>query len=257
MAQRVVQYQAALQMAATAPQIYNLPYLHRQMLEVLGVKNSDKIIPLADDQKPRDPMSENMGVLVGKPVKAFIYQDHDAHIATHQSFMQDPMIMQSIGQNPMAQQIMGALQAHIAEHLGFVYRKQLEERLGVQLPAPDQEIPEELEVEISRLIAQAGVQLQQMHQSQAAQQQAQQQAQDPVFQLQQAELQVKQADIQRKAAKDQADIQIANRKVNIEEQKVMVDAQREGTNMQNKAQQQEQKTQLEIIKMLAGQTRNR
>ena len=252
MAQRVVQYQAAFQMAQQSPQIYDLPYLHKQMLEVLGIRNVDKIIPLGEEQKPRDPMSENMGALIGKPMKAFMYQDHDAHIATHQSFMQDPMIMQSIGQNPMAQQIMASLQAHIAEHLGFVYRKQLEERLGVQLPAPNEDIPEELEVEISRLVAQAGTQLQQMHQQQAAQKQAQQMAQDPVVQMQQAELQIKQAEIQRKAQKDQADIELGKKKLSIEEQKVMVEAQKEGSSMQSKAQAQEQKTQLEMLKLLSS-----
>jgi hypothetical protein len=252
MAQRVVQYQAAFQMAQQSPQIYDLPYLHKQMLEVLGIRNVDKIIPLGEEQKPRDPMSENMGALIGKPMKAFMYQDHDAHIATHQSFMQDPMIMQSIGQNPMAQQIMASLQAHIAEHLGFVYRKQLEERLGVQLPAPNEDIPEELEVEISRLVAQAGTQLQQMHQQQAAQKQAQQMAQDPVVQMQQAELQIKQAEIQRKTQKDQADIELGKKKLSIEEQKVMVEAQKEGSSMQSKAQAQEQKTQLEMLKLLSS-----
>lgn len=250
MAQRVVQYQAAFQMAQSAPQIYDLPYLHRQMLETLGIRNADKVVPLSEDQKPRDPMSENMGALVGKPMKAFLYQDHEAHMAAHQSFMQDPMIAQAIGQNPMAQQIMSSLQAHIAEHLGFVYRKQLEERLGVTLPAPNAEIPEELEVEISKLMAQAGAQLTQMHQAQAAQQQAQQQAQDPVLQMQQAELQVKQMEVQRKAQKDQADVELANRKLSIEEQRVIVEAQKEGSAMQTKAQQQEQKTQLEMVKLL-------
>ena len=250
MAQRVVQYQAAFQMAQSAPQIYDLPYLHRQMLETLGIRNADKVVPLAEDQKPRDPMSENMGALVGKPMKAFIYQDHDAHIAAHQSFMQDPMIAQAIGQNPMAQQIMSSLQAHIAEHLGFVYRKQLEERLGVQLPGPNEDIPEELEVEISKLVAQAGVQLTQMHQAEAAQKQAQAQAQDPIVQMQQAELQIKQGELQRKAQKDAADLEIANRKLSIDEQKVMVEAQKEGTALQTKAQQMEQKTQLEMMKLL-------
>jgi hypothetical protein len=252
MAQRVVQYQAAFQMAQGAPQIYDLPYLHKQMLEVLGIRNVDKIIPLGEEQKPRDPMSENMGALVGKPLKAFMYQDHDAHIAAHQAFMQDPMIMQAIGQNPMAQQIMASLQAHLAEHLGFVYRKQLEERLGVQLPAPNEEIPENLEVEISRLVAQAGVQLQQMHQQQAAQKQAQQMAQDPVVQLQQAELEIKKADIQRKSQRDQADIALGEKKLSIEEQRLMVEAQREGSSLQSKSQTQEQKTQLEILKLMSN-----
>jgi hypothetical protein len=221
MAQRVVQYQAAFQMAQQAPQIYDLPFLHRQMLETLGIKQADKIVPLAEDQKPRDPVSENMGALTGKPLKAFIYQDHDAHIATHMSFMQDPMIAQAIGQNPMAQQIMAALQAHIAEHLGFSYRKQIEERLGAPLPAPDAEMPEEMEVQLARLVADAGKQLTQMHQAQAAQQQAQQVQQDPLFQLQQAELQVKQQEVQRKAAKDAAEIQIDQEKLKLEAAKLL------------------------------------
>ena len=155
MAQRVVQYQAVFQMSQSAPQIYDLPYLHRQMIEVLGIKNADKIVPTSEDQKPRDPVSENMSALVGKPMKAFLYQDHEAHIATHTAFMQDPMIAQTIGQNPQAQQIMASLQAHIAEHLGFSYRKQMEERLGVTLPPPDEPLPEDVEVQLSQLIAQA------------------------------------------------------------------------------------------------------
>ena len=216
MAQRVVQYQAAFQMAQSAPQIYDMPYLHKQMLETLGIKNVDKLIPGSENAKPRDPVSENMGALLGKPMKAFIYQDHEAHLATHQSFMQDPMIMQAIGQNPMAQQIMGSLQAHIAEHIGFQYRKQLEERLGAPLPGPDEELPEEFELQLSRVVADAGKQLTQIHQQEAAQQQAQQQAQDPLLQLQQQELQIKQMDIERKIQKDQADIAIDEKKLQLE-----------------------------------------
>jgi hypothetical protein len=208
MAQRVVQYQAVLQMAQSAPQIYDLPALHRQMIEVLGVKNADKLVPTKEDLKPKDPVSENMDALIGKPMRAFIYQDHDAHIATHTSFMQDPMIAQMIGQNPQAQQIMASLQAHIAEHLGFSYRKQIEERLGAPLPPPNEELPEEVEVNLARLVADAGKQLTQAHQQQAAQQQAQQQAQDPILQLRRQEAATKQAEVQRKAQKDVADVQI-------------------------------------------------
>ena len=250
MAQRVVQYQAVFQMAKDAPQIYDLPYLHRQMIEVLGIKNGDKIIPTTEDAKPRDPISENMGALVGKPMKAFIYQDHEAHIATHMSFMQDPMIAQSIGQNPMANQIMGALQAHIAEHLGFNYRTQIEQRLGVSLPAPNEEMPEEIEVQLSKLVADAARQLTQMHQQQAAQKQAQEVAEDPLVQIQKAELQIKGQEVQRKAAKDQADIQIAKEKLALENQKLSIEAQKEGSNMQSKAQQMEQKNQLELMKAM-------
>jgi len=219
MAQRVVQYQAVLQMSQTAPQIYDLPQLHRQMIEVLGIKNADKLVPTKDDIKPTDPVSENMNALVGKPVKAFIFQDHDAHIATHQSFMQDPQIMAFVGQNPAAQQIMGALMAHIAEHIAFSYRQQIENALGVPMPAPNAELPEELEVKLSSMIAEAAQQNTQQKQAQAAQQAAQQQAQDPIMQMQMQELQIKAAEQQRKSQKDQADAQIAAARLTLDAQK--------------------------------------
>jgi hypothetical protein len=224
MAQRVVQYQAVLQMSQTAPQIYDLPQLHRQMIEVLGVKNADKLVPTEEDATPVDPVSENMNALIGKPMKAFIYQDHEAHIATHQSFMQDPMVRQLIGQNPQAQPIMAALQAHIAEHTGFLYRKQIEEKLGVKLPVPNEALPEDIELQMSQLMADAGQQLTQQHQQQAAQQQAQQKAQDPVVQMQQAELQIKQQEVQRKAAKDQTDAQLKQQELQLKAQKNQADA---------------------------------
>lgn len=216
LAQRIAQYQAVHQLSATAPQIYDLPYLHRQMIEVLGVKNADKIVPTSEDQKPRDPVSENMSAMVGKPMKAFIYQDHDAHIAAHMSLIQDPTIMAAMGQSPMAQQMMGAIMAHVAEHLAFSYRKKLEEQLGAPLPSPDAELPEEMEVQLSRLVARAGVQLTKMNQAQAAQQQAQQMAQDPMVQMQQAQLQIKQMEAQTKAQKAQADAQLAAQKLQAE-----------------------------------------
>jgi len=243
MAQRVVQYQAVFQMSQSAPQIYDLPYLHRQMIEVLGIKNADKIVPTSEDQKPRDPVSENMAALVGKPMKAFIHQDHDAHIATHTSFMQDPMIAQTIGQNPQAQQIMSALQAHIAEHLGFSYRKQMEERLGVTLPPPDQELPPEIEVELSKLIADGGKQLAQQHQQQAAQQQAQQQAQDPLFQLEQAKVKVQEMEVTRKAHKDETDAQIAAAKLVMEKERVKIEADKEANRVQSQNEQNRQRLQ--------------
>ena len=252
MAQRVVQYQAVLQMAAQAPQIYDLPQLHRQMIEVLGIKNADKLVPTTEDAKPTDPVSENMNALVGKPMKAFIYQDHDAHIATHTSFMQDPMIAQTIGQNPQAQQIMQALQAHIAEHLGFSYRKQIEERLGVALPPPGEELPEEVEVNLARLVADAGKQLTQSHQQQVAQQQAQQQAQDPLFQLQQQEVQIKQQEVQRKSQKDMADAQIAAEKLQLEQAKVAIEAQKEGARISSQEKQASNKIKMELMKTLSG-----
>ena len=225
MAQRVVQYQAVLQMAQSAPQIYDLPQLHRQMIEVLGVKNADKLVPTTDDIRPTDPVSENMNALNGKPMKAFIYQDHDAHMAAHQSFLQDPMVAATIGQNPQAQRIAAALQAHIAEHLGFKYRKEMEEKIGAPLPNPNAELPENMEVNLARLMAQAGQQLTQQNQQRQAQQQAQQKAQDPVVQMQQAELQIKQQEVQRKAAKDQADAQIEQAKLQLQAQENMQDAQ--------------------------------
>ena len=224
MAQRVVQYQAVLQMAQSAPQIYDLPQLHRQMIEVLGVKNADKLVPTQDDLKPTDPVSENMDALNGKPLKAFIYQDHDAHITTHQAFMQDPMVAQMIGQNPQGQAIMAALQAHLAQHLGFNYRKQMEEKLGAPLPAPNEELPESIEISLAQLMAQAGTQLTQNHQQQQAQTEAQQQAQDPIVQMQQAELQIKQQDMQRKMQKDAADIQLRQAEQERKSQKDAIDA---------------------------------
>jgi hypothetical protein len=265
MAQRVVQYQAVLQMAQQAPQIYDLPQLHRQMIEVLGIKNADKLVPTVDDVKPTDPVSENMDALTGKPIKAFIYQDHDAHIATHMAFMQDPMIAQTIGQNPQAQRIMMALQAHIAEHLGFNYRKQLEEKLGVPLPPPNEELPEEIEVQLSRAVAEAGKQLTQTHQQQAAQQQAQQQAQDPVFQMQQAELQLKAQETQRKAQKDAADLQlraaeqqrkaqkdqmdaaIEAQKLQLDQTQIAVEAQKDGIKLKQARQQADREFELRTL----------
>lgn len=224
MAQRVVQYQAVLQMSQQAPQIYNLPQLHRQMIEVMGIKNADKLVPTKDDVAPTDPVSENMNALTGTPIKAFLYQDHEAHIAAHQAFMQDPMVAQTIGQNPQAQQIMASLNAHIAEHLGFRYRKQMEEKLGATLPPPNEELPEEIEIQLARLVAEGGKQLTQQHQQEAAQKQAQAQQQDPMFQLQQAELQVKQQEVQRKAQKDQADMQVKQAELQRKTQKDQADA---------------------------------
>lgn len=219
MAQRIMQYQAVTQLSAQAPNIYDLPYLHRQMIEVLGVKNADKIVPIEDDQKPRDPISENMAFLKGKPTKAFIYQDHEAHIAVHSTFMQDPMIAAQIGQNPMAQQMQSAIQAHIAEHLGFLYRTKIEERLGAPLPKPDVELSPELEVELSRAVAQASQQLLQMNKSQAAQAQAQQQMQDPIIQMQMQELQIKKQDADAKARKIDADIALAQARLALDADK--------------------------------------
>jgi hypothetical protein len=218
MAQRIMQYQAALQLAQGAPQIYDLPILHRQMLEVLGIKNAAKLVPIDDDMTPRDPVSENMAFLTGKPTKAFLMQDHDAHIAVHQSFMQDPMIAQAMGQNPMAQQMAAAIQAHIAEHLGYSYRLKIQEQLGVSLPMPDVELPPEIEVQLSRVVAQAAQQLLQINKTQAAQAQAQQQQQDPIIQMQQKELEIKGQEAQIKGQKVQGELAIKQAELQLKQQ---------------------------------------
>ena len=227
MAQRIMQYQAVIQLAQSAPQIYDLPQLHRQMIEVLGIRNADKLVPIADDMKPRDPISENMAFLTGKPTKAFIYQDHDAHIAVHSSMMQDPMVMGQMGQNPMAQQMQAAIMAHIAEHVAFQYRNQIEERLGASLPTPNAELPEQVEVQLAKLVAQAAQQLTQIHQGEAAQKQAQQQQQDPIVQMQQQELQIKMQDAQTKAQKVQGELAIRGQEIQLKAQEM---ASRQGEN---------------------------
>jgi hypothetical protein len=218
MAQRIMQYQAAIQLAQGAPQIYDLPQLHRQMLEVLGIKGADKLVPIEDDMKPRDPVSENMAIITGKPVKAFLYQDHDAHIAVHTAMMQDPKVMGQIGQSPQAQAIQASIMAHVAEHVAFQYRAQLQERLGATLPEPNAEIPKELEVQLSKVVAQAAAQLLQIHQGEAAQAQAQAQAQDPIVQMQQAELQIKKQDADTKALKVKGELQLKAEELNLKAQ---------------------------------------
>jgi hypothetical protein len=205
LSQRVVQYQAVIQLAQAAPDIYDLPKLHRGMLEVLGIKHADKLVPLEEDQKPTDPVSENMNALKGKPLKAFQYQDHQAHIQVHTMAMQDPIVMQLVGQNPRAPQIMAAMQAHIAEHVGFAYRQKIEQQLGMPLPPEGEQLPPEIEIALSGMMAQAAQQVLQQSQAQAAQQQAQQQQQDPVVQMQQQELQIKQGELALKEKKVQID----------------------------------------------------
>ena len=218
MAQRIMQYQAVIQLSQGAPQIYDLPQLHRQMIEVLGIKNADKLVPIDDDMKPRDPVSENMAFLNGKPTKAFIYQDHDAHIAVHTAMMQDPMLMQQIGQNPQAQKMMAEIQAHISEHLAYAYRTKIETQLGVPMPKPDEDMPEELEVQLSRMVAQAAQQVLQQSKGQAAQAQAQQAAQDPLVQIQQAELAIKKQDAETKAKKVDGDLAMKEWELRLKEQ---------------------------------------
>ena len=220
MAQKIVQYQAVLQLAAQAPQLYDMANLHRQMLEVLGIKNAEKLIALDEDKKPKDPISENMDALNNKPLKAFIYQDQDAHLAAHQAFLQDPQTAAIIGQNPLAGQITAALQAHVAEHYAFKYRQMVEQQMGAPLPKPDEELPEEYEIQISRLVAQAAQQVLQNNQQQAAQQQAQQQAQDPIIQMQQEELAIKDKEVDRKAAKDAEEAALKREQLAIENKRI-------------------------------------
>jgi hypothetical protein len=224
MSQRVVQYQAVMQMAQTSPDIYNMPQLHRNMLEILGIKNADKLVPLPEDQKPRDPVTENMSVLKGDPVKAFLNQDHQAHIAVHMSMLQDPMIAASIGQNPKAPVIQAALMAHVAEHAGYQYRKQIEAQLGLALPPEDEDLPPQIEQALSSMMAQAAQQALQMNQQQAQQQQAQQQAQDPMVMMQQQELQLKQGSLQLEAQKVQQDFAIEQAKLELEKQKMVLES---------------------------------
>jgi hypothetical protein len=231
MSQKVVQYQAALQLAQSAPQLYDLPLLHRQMLEVLGIRNASKLVPIEDDLKPTDPVSENMDALNEKPLKAFIYQDHAAHITVHMNMLQDPVTAQILGQNPKAQSISAAFMAHIMEHFGFQYRKNIEEKIGVPYPGPNEEMPEDMEVEISRLAAAGAQKLLQSNQAMMAQQQAQQAAQDPVVQMQQQELQIKMAEVQRKAQKDQADVQLRTQQQQIEQQRISTQAEIEGAKL--------------------------
>jgi len=230
MSQKIVQYQAVLQLSQTAPQLYNLPYLHRQMIETLGVRNADKIIPLPDDQKPRDPVTENMAAMTGKPLKAFIYQDHEAHIAVHMALGQDPKMAQMIGQNPMAQQITASLQAHIMEHLAFQYRREIEKQLGVALPPlpqDDQEeydLPPRMEVELAQVSALAAQRLLQKDQAEVQMQQAAQQMQDPLVQMQQMDLQIKQMQAQTKQMQAQMEAQVKMEELRLKEQKNIIDA---------------------------------
>jgi hypothetical protein len=266
MAQRVVQYQTVLQMAQQAPQIYNLPQLHRQMIDVLGVKNADKLVPTKDDVKPTDPISENMNALTGTPIKAFLNQDHEAHIQTHTAFLKDPTVLGTLGKSPAAQQMMQALQAHIAEHVGFRYRAQLEKKLGAPLPLPNEELVPEIEVELSRLAMEAGKQQSAANQQQQAAAQAQAKAQDPILQLRQQEVQIKQqevqlkaqkdqleaqikqAEVQRKAQKDQMDAEIDRQQLEIDRQELEIDAQKAGAKLAADRRAANNKLDLELIK---------
>ena len=231
MSQRVVQYQAVIQLAQMAPQVYDIPALHRQMLEVLGIRNAAKLVPMEDDQTPKDPITENMNALKLKPMKAFMYQDHAAHIQTHMNMMNDPAVAALIGQNPQASLITGALQAHIAEHLGYQYRRQVQEAIGTPLPGPEEKIPEAMEVQISKMVAEGSqIVLAQSQQAQA-QQQALQNAQDPIMMAEMQKLQIQQAEVQRKTQKDQADTQIKMLQLQLDELKAQQQTELEGARL--------------------------
>jgi len=221
MAQKVVQYQTVLQLAQTSPELYDLPVLHKQMLQTIGVQNVEKLVPTAEDQKPKDPVSENMDIITNKPAKAFLHQDHESHIKVHTNAMQDPVVQKLMASNPNAEKISAALQTHIADHLALGYRIQIEEQLGTPLPPQDEQLPPEIEVKLARLLADASDQLLQKNQAEAQQEQAQQQAQDPMVQMQQQEMQLKQGELQRKAAKDEADNQIAQAELQLETAKLV------------------------------------
>ena len=254
MSQKVVQYQAVLQLAQQSPQLYNLPQLHRQMLDVLGIKNAQKLVKLEEDKKPEDPVTENQNILMMKPVKAFLYQDHQAHIAVHMAASQDPKIMQLVGQSPMAQQIGAAMQAHIAEHLGFEYRKQMEQLMGMALPDTEKEddegIPREMEVQVSQLAAQAAQQLLQRNQAEVQQKQAQQQMQDPLIQLQQQELQIKAKETEIKEKKLAADAAAKADQLQIERERIA--AQKQIAGMQVGAKVAKDKAELSARQQIDG-----
>jgi hypothetical protein len=242
MAQKVVQYQAALQLAQTAPQLYDLPLLHRQMLDVLGIKNYQKLVPMAEDMKPTDPVAENQNILKSKPVKAFIEQNHQAHIAVHMAPMQDPKIQQVLAMNPqMAQQLQMAMMAHINEHLGFEYRLQVERTMGMQLPPmpkdgeEPKQMPPEMADQVAQMAAAASQQLLMQNQQEVQAQQAQQQAQDPIIQMQQQELQIKAAEQQRKAAKDMVDAQLKQEQIAVERERIKAQQQTAGAQAAMKA----------------------
>jgi hypothetical protein len=265
MAQKIVQYQAVMQLAQQSPQLYNMPLLHRQMLDVLGIKDAAKLVPMEEDQKPTDPVSENQNVLMMKPVKAFMYQDHQSHIMVHMSAMQDPKIMSLLQNNPMAQQLQAAMMAHINEHLGFEYRKQIELQLGMSLPPQKDESGEdinmdpEVEARLAPLLAQASQRLLASNQQESAQQQAQKQAQDPLVQLQQQEVQIKAEEQKRKVAKDATDAAIKQEQLKLEAQRQKVDAMKAIAQMKNDKQEHMMDIGVDVLKHLSEkhQTKSR
>jgi hypothetical protein len=250
MSQKVVQYQAVMQMAQANPDIYDLVELNKQMLEVLGVKNIGKLIPAAEEEKPRDPVTENMNVINGTPVKAFLYQDHEAHLTVHQSAIQDPQIMELIGQNPKAQAIQASMMAHINEHIAFAYRQKIEQQLGVTLPDPEEQLPEEIESQLSPLLAQAAQQLLQQNQAAAQQKQAEQQQQDPLVQMQQKELQLKEQELQAKGMKMQAEDANEKERLAIDRERIASAERIAQLNVEAKLQLEDKK--LDVDQMIQG-----
>ena len=212
MAQRIMQYQAALQLAETNPQIYDLPVLHRQMLEVLGIKEADKVVPAEDDIPVRDPVSENMDIITGSPVKSYIWQDHEAHIATHMAAAEDPSILQLMEKDPNAQAKQSALMAHVSEHAAFQYRVQIQEQMGVDMPPPDEELTDDVEVSLSRIVSQAADRLLAERKGEAAQKEKEEQAEDPVLQMRREEIEIKKMEVQAKVSDQQARLALDQQK---------------------------------------------
>ena len=255
MAQKIVQYQAALQLAQTAPQLYNLPLLHRQMLDVLGIKDAQKLVPMDEDQKPTDPISENQNLLKNKPVKAFLAQNHAAHIAVHMSMAQDPKIQALVKNVPqLAQQLEATLMAHVFDHLGMQYRGEIEKQLGMTLPPQHDEngedinMPPDVEARLSPLLAQAAAQLVQQNSAQAAQQQAQQQAQDPIIQMQMQELQIKAQEQQRKSQRDVADIQLEQQRLGLERERIQMQVQTDMAKTMASTQKEKEQMAIDMMK---------
>jgi hypothetical protein len=263
MSQKIVQYQAVLQLAQQAPDIYDMPYLHRQMIETLGIKNANKIVPNKDDMKPVDPVTENMDILNSKPVKAFYYQDHEAHLQVHMMAMQDPKMRMVVGQNPKAQEIMAAAAAHIMEHVAFQYRKEIEKQLGATLPPmPDEEkdegfLPEAVELEVSRLAAQAAAKLLQKDVAEAQAQQIAQQQQDPVIQMQQMELQLRQQELQLKAQQLQVDSQIKQAELQRKQQEMQIEAAAKADELDLKKSEIQGRQQLEAARLQSDLQKHR
>jgi hypothetical protein len=252
MAQRIMQYQAALQLARQAPEMYDMPLLHRQMLEILNIRDADKIVPTDDDQQPTDPITENMNIINGKPVKAFAYQDHEAHIQAHKSLAEDPTVLEIMSKSPNAKKAMAELAAHVQEHLAFQYRAQIEKELGFELPPPSEPLPEDIEFRISRLAGQAAEQLKGVNQQKAQAQRAQQQAQDPIIQMQQKELQIKEMEAQTRAQSEigrlQLDAQKAAARADLDQQRLDQQADIEQARLGIKIADRESKDQIEGLK---------